>query len=153
MCHTGIETFIHSLVVSTGLMTQVVVPVRYPLSKQSKATLEKGIEVAHEHSAELTVLHINLYQNGERITRRGLKSAIERTTGPLSQTRYVVRDGFFVEESILDEVANLAADIVVVGSDQASHLRRLVRRLRDDPDIGRYLREELDCEVITTSTT
>jgi nucleotide-binding universal stress UspA family protein len=134
-------------------MTLVVVPVRYPLSEQSRATLEKGSEVARERGAELIVLHINLYQNGDRISRRALKSAVERTTsiGPLSQTRYVVRDGFFVEESILDEVANQAADIVVIGSDQASHLRRLVRRLRDDPDIERYLREKLDCEVITTA--
>jgi nucleotide-binding universal stress UspA family protein len=133
-------------------MSLVVVPVRYPLSRQSRATLEKGTEVARERNAELTVLHINLYQNGERTTRRTLKSAVERTVGPLPQTRYVVRDGFFVEESILDEVANQAADIVVIGSEQANHLRRLVRRLRDDPDIERYLREKLDCEVITTSS-
>lgn len=134
-------------------MVLVVVPVRYPLSKQSRATLEKGTEVARERNGELIVLHVNLYQNGDRISRHTLKSAVERTTsiGPLPQTRYVVRDGFFVEESILDEVANQAADIVVVGSDQASHLRRLVRRLRDDPDIERYLREKLDCEVITVA--
>lgn len=134
-------------------MALIVVPVRYPLSKQSRATLEKGTEVARERDGELVVLHINLYQNGDRISRHTLKSAVERTTsiGPHPQTRYVVRDGFFVEETILDEVANQAADIVVVGSDQASHLGRLVRRLRDDPDVERYLREKLDCEVITAA--
>lgn len=133
-------------------MTLVVVPVRYPLSKHSHDTLEIGAAIARERSAELTVLHVNLYQNGGRITRRDLKSAVKRAVGTLPPTRYVVRDGFFVEESILDEVANEAADVVVIGREEASRLRQLVRRLRDEPDIERYLRKRLDCEIITVPT-
>ncbi len=40
-----------------------------------------------------------------------------------------------VEETILDEVAAQDADIVVIGSKQASRWRRMIRRLVDDPDV------------------
>ncbi|WP_197409713.1 universal stress protein, partial [Haloferax profundi] len=44
-------------------MTRVVVPVRYPLSRHSRATLEEAVRVARERDAELTVLHVDLYQS------------------------------------------------------------------------------------------
>ncbi|WP_408958641.1 universal stress protein [Natrinema sp. 74] len=130
-------------------MSLVVVPVRYPLSKHSRRTLEQAIEVARERDASLTVLHVDLYQNGKKVTRIDLKNAVERAFGPLESARYVVRTGFLVEESILDEVAAEGADAVVIGSKQASRLRRIFQRFTDNPDIDRYLRSHLDCEVIT----
>jgi len=132
-------------------MTLVVVPVRYPLSRHSRATLERAIEVAEEHDADLTVLHINLYQNDEKVTRAELKRAVESAFGRLDRARYVVRPGFLVEETILDEVAGGNADYVVIGQKQAGRWRRMVRRLIDDPDIEGFLRRELDCEIITAS--
>jgi len=133
------------------VMTLVVVPVRYPLSRHSRATLERAIEVAREHDADLTVLHVNLYQNEERVTRAELKKAVESAFGRLERARYVVRPGFLVEETILDEVAAGDADYVVIGQKQAGRWRKMVRRLIDDPDIEGFLRRELDCEVITAS--
>ena len=130
-------------------MSLVVVPVRYPLSKHSRRTLERAIEIARERDAALTVLHVDLYQNGRKVTRVDLKTAVEGTFGRLENARYVVRTGFLVEESILDEVAAEEADAVVIGSQQASRLRRLFRRFTDNPDIDQYLRSHLDCEVIT----
>ena len=132
-------------------MTLVVVPVRYPLSEHSRATVARAIEVADEHDAELTVLHVNLYQNEGNVTRTELKQAVERAFGRVEQARYVVRSGFLVEETILDEVAEEGADFVVIGQKQASRWRKMVRRLVDDPDVEQYLRRELDCEVITAS--
>jgi nucleotide-binding universal stress UspA family protein len=132
-------------------MTLVVVPVRYPLSRHSRATLQRAIEVAEEHDASLSVLHVNPYQDDERVTRTELKSAVESAFGRLDRARYVVRPGFLVEETILDEVAAEGADFVVIGRKQAGRWRRMVRRLIDDPDIEGFLREELDCEVITAS--
>ena len=41
------------------------------------------------------------------------------------------------------------ADVVVIGTAQASRWRRILRRFTDNPDIDRYLRTNLDCEVIT----
>jgi nucleotide-binding universal stress UspA family protein len=132
-------------------MTLVVVPVRYPLSRHSRATLKRAIEVAEEFDADLTVLHVNLYQNDENVTRTQLKDAVESSFGRISRARYVVRPGFLVEETILDEVAAEDADYVVIGRKQTGRWRRMVRRLVDDPDIEGFLRRELDCEVITAS--
>lgn len=130
-------------------MTLVVVPVRYPLSHHSKATLRESIRIATEREAELTVLHVDLYQDSRSVTRTELKRAVEREFGEVVGARYVVRRGFLVEETILDEVAAEQADIVVIGSKQASRWRRTLRRVFDDPDIETYLKEKLDCTVIT----
>lgn len=130
-------------------MTRVVVPVRYPLSARSKRTLEKALEVADEDDTNLTVLHVNLYQNGHPITRTELKRAVESEFGRIRNVRYVVRSGFLVEETILDEIAAEDADIVVIGHRQASRWKRLVNRLVRDPDIETFLKHRLDCTVIT----
>jgi len=130
-------------------MPQVVVPVRYPLSENSRATLAEAIQIADEEDAALTVLHVNLYQNSHRVDRTELKRAVEQSFGHVPRTRYVVRSGILVEETILDEIAAQGADIVVIGSKQASRWRKMIRRLVDDPDVEEFLREELDCEIVT----
>lgn len=132
-------------------MTLVVVPVRYPLSEHSKATLSKAIELANEEDADLTILHVNLYQNDRRITRAELKRAVEAEFGRVPRARFVVRSGFLVEETILDEVISEEADFVVIGRKQASRWRRMVRQLIDDPDVESFLREKLDAKVVTAS--
>lgn len=130
-------------------MARVVVPVRYPLSEHSERTLERAIEVAGEADATLTVLHVNLYQTGRNVTRSDLKRSVEKVFGHLENTRYVVREGFLVEETILEEVAAEGADIVVIGQKQLSRWRKTVRRLVGDPDIEAYLRDELEAKVVT----
>ena len=130
-------------------MTLVVVPVRYPLSSHSKATLQEAIRIADERDADLTVLHVDLYQDSHNVTRMALKRVIEREFGSIARARYVVRKGFLVEESILDEVAAEGADVVVIGSKQAGRWRRMVRKLLSDPDIDAFLREKLDATVIS----
>lgn len=132
-------------------MTRVVVPVRYPLSTHSERTLRRAAEVAEEMDAELTVFHVNLYQNGRRVTRRDLKSAVESAVGRIPGARYVVREGFIVEETILDEIAAERADVVVIGRKQVGRWRSTIRRLIGDPDLESYLREELDCKVVTAT--
>ncbi|SEA11022.1 Universal stress protein family protein [Haloplanus vescus] len=130
-------------------MTLVVVPVRYPLSRHSRATLAEALRIAEDRDADLTILHVDLYQEGREVTRTELKQAVEHEFGALACARYVVRRGFLVEETILDEVAAEDADVVVIGSKQVSRWRRTFSRLLDDPDIDRFLRQKLDCEVIT----
>ncbi|SNR52671.1 universal stress protein [Halorubrum vacuolatum] len=130
-------------------MTLVVVPVRYPPSSHSEATLREAVRVAEERDADLTILHVDLYQNSRHVTRTELKQSIERRLGRLDRARYVVRRGFLVEETILEEVAAEGADVVVIGSKQAGRWRRMVQKLLSDPDIDGYLREKLDCTVIT----
>ena len=130
-------------------MTLVVVPVRYPLTSHSRGTLSEAIRIAEEREADLTVLHVNLYQDSNGVTRTELKQAVEREFGQVPRARYVVRRGFLVEETIMEEVAAEEADVVVIGSKQAGRWRRTLRRFLDDPDIESFLREKLDCTVIT----
>lgn len=129
-------------------MTRVVVPVRYPLSVASKRTLRRAVEVADEHDAALTVLHVALYQSGGSVTREELRRAVEGVVGPLPNARYVVRRGFLVEETILDEVAAERTDVVVLGKKQLGRWRSAIARLVGDPDIEAFLREELDAEIM-----
>jgi len=72
-------------------VTRVVVPVRYRLSRHSERTLRRAVRVAEERDAELTVLHVDLYQNGRKVTRTDLKRAVEDSVGELDGTRYAVR--------------------------------------------------------------
>lgn len=134
-------------------MKQVVVPVRYPLSEHSRATLAEAIDIATEAEASLTILHVNLYQNGMRVNRSQLKDAVESEFGHLPFARYAIRSGILVEESILEEIAAEQADVVVIGKKQAGRWREMIRRLVDDPDIEHFLREQLDCQVVTVSPT
>jgi nucleotide-binding universal stress UspA family protein len=127
----------------------VVVPVRYPLSKHSQRTLETAVEIARERDAALTVLHVDLYQNASDVSRMDLKRAVEDAVGRVEHARYVVRTGFLVEESILEEVVAEEADVVVIGHKQAGRWRRMLATLVDDPDIETYLRDRLDCQVVT----
>ena len=132
-------------------MSQVVVPVRYPLSKHSRATLAEAIKIAERENSALTVLHVNLYQSSRQVTRRMLKDGVEREFGELPNVRYSVRRGLLVEESILEEIAAENADIVVIGKKQTGRWREMIRRLVNDPDVEQYLRNELDCQVVTVS--
>ncbi|WP_135534324.1 universal stress protein [Halostella pelagica] len=130
-------------------MDCIVVPVRYPLSMHSRETLAEAISIADENDAELTVLHVNLYQNGKDITRASLRRAVEREFGALSNTRFIVRSGFLIEESILNEAVAEEADVVVIGHKQIGRLRRIFRRLYNEPDIEKFLRARLSCEIVT----
>ncbi|USZ68190.1 universal stress protein [Halorussus salilacus] len=130
-------------------MTRVVVPVRYPLTEHSRRTLSEAIRVADEREASLTVLHVNLYQRGRDVSRTQLKRAVESAVGRIPRSRYVVREGFLVEETILEEVAADEADVVVIGHKQVGRWRRMFRKLTADPDIESFLREKLDAEVVT----
>lgn len=132
-------------------METVLVPVRYPLSDHSIHTLSEARDIADERDAELIVLHVNLYQNGDRVTQRELKRAVEATLGTLSNGRYVVRRGFLVEEGILEELAAANADVAVIGQKQLGRWRRALNRLRSDPDIATYLRNRIDCEIVVVT--
>lgn len=100
----------------------------------------------------LIVLHVNLYQNGDNVTRSQLKRAVEEVVGRLPFVRYSITQGFLVEEAILEEVASERAETVVIGHKQLGRWRRAFNRLVDDPDIADYLEERVDCDVIVVSS-
>lgn len=133
-------------------MTRLVVPVRYPLTERSKRTLSEAFSIADDNDADITVLHINLFQNSRKITPANLQQAVETVFGRIPYTEYVIRPGFLVEETIIDEVTGENADIVVIGQLQSSRWRRILRRLVPKPDIEATLNDRLDCSVITVAT-
>lgn len=132
-------------------MTKVLVPVRFPLSDNSRRTLETAVSVADERNADLTVLHVNRSDLDHRVTRTMLKTAITRAVGDLPEAQYVVRQGPLIEQTILEEVAAEDADIVVLGRKSTGILGRLIRRIFDEPDVEAYIRERHDAEIVTVS--
>jgi K+-sensing histidine kinase KdpD len=133
-------------------MTRILVPVRYPLNENSVTTLREAVRIARERGADLTVLHVDLFHDGKNVSRRDLDLTVEEEVDGLENVSYVVRGGLFVEETILEETAAEDDDVVVIGRCQAGRWRRMLRRVTDDPDIERFLQNELDVEVVTAST-
>ena len=129
-------------------MDTVLVPVRYPLSGQSITTLSNAIDIADERDAELIVLHVSLYQLGNRVTVDDLKNDVQRTIGSIHNVRYLVRNGFLVEQGIVEEIADERADVVVIGNKHLSGWKRGLNWLRSKPNIAEYLERHVDCEII-----
>lgn len=133
---------------------KILVPVRYPLTKNSRGTVERALELKRDAEQddeaevpELVFLHVDLFQNEGDVSRKQLRREVEREfdTGNAS---YVVRSGFLVEETILDEAANRDADVIVIGRTRSGKLRRALRRLiGNDPDIEKFLRKNLDVRI------
>ncbi len=131
---------------------KILVPVRYPLTKNSRRTVERALELKQEEETddgevELVVLHVNLFQENGKVSRKELRGEVERSLD-MNGASYVVRRGFLVEETILNEAANQGADVIVIGRTRSGKLRRALRRLIDnDPDIEGFLRKNLDVRL------
>jgi len=128
---------------------KVIVPVRYPLTRNSRRTLERALEMRDENDAKVVVLHVNLIQERKKASRSELRDEVLSEYPELNDASFVVRRGFLIEESIVDEVASQDADAVVIGSTRAGVLRRTFRRLiGNEPNIERFLRQNLDVTTI-----
>ncbi len=128
---------------------RVLVPVRYPLTENSRRTVERALELRRrgDEAVDLVFMHVNLFQNEEKATRRELRREIEEMFD-VSDASYSVRKGFLVEEAILEEAATQEADVIVIGRTRSGRLRKALRRLwRNDPDIENFLRENLDVRI------
>lgn len=123
--------------------TTILVPVRYPLQNPSVRTLRKAVEIAEETGdATLYILHINLLQGNESVTKNELLDAVEREFGALPNATYEVDDSFFLEEAILDEIVQQKAEYVVIGQDRRARWRRILSRLlRRDIDLESFLQK------------
>ncbi|MEA1931278.1 universal stress protein [Halohasta litorea] len=108
-------------------MTTTLVSVRYPLTDDSHRTISRGLD----HTADgdsLIVLHVALLQNGDSITREELRAAVEAAFGEIP-AHYVVRQGYVLEEAIVDEAARQTADRVMVGKTKRGRIRRRIGQL------------------------
>ncbi|RJX49924.1 hypothetical protein [Halonotius pteroides] len=111
-----------------------LVSVRYPLTADSYRTIQRGRELTDD-GGSLIVLHISLLQNGERATRSEL--------GEIG-AHYIVRQGYVLEEAIIDEAARQNADRVLVGKTKRGRFRRWAGQLLGlYPDLEAALTEHL----------
>ncbi len=128
---------------------EILVPVRFPLTRNSRATVERALELREGEGgvADLVFLHVDLFQKEGEVTRKQLRREIERDFDA-PDASYVVRKGFLVEETILEVAANQGVDVIVIGRTRSGKLRRALRRLiGNDPDVENFLRENLDVRL------
>lgn len=109
-------------------MTTTLISVRYPLSDDSHRTIQRGLEYLRDDSDSLIILHVTLLQNGSKLTRQQLRAAVEGEFGEIP-AHYVVRQGYVLEEAIIDEVARQSADRVIVGKTRRGWIRRRLGQL------------------------
>lgn len=121
---------------------------RYPVNGNSRLTLERALEEAGD-DGDVVVLHVNLYQTGQKVSRGDLRREVEpHLDGKTADVYYAVRRGFMVEEAILEEAVNSDVDVVVVGKTRAGRLRRAIRRLMgNDPEIEDFLSDHFDARI------
>jgi len=130
--------------------TTILVPVRYPLRTASVQTLQRAAEIAAERNGtHLFVLHVNLIQAGEDVSRSELQRSVESKAGPLPTASYHVRDAFLLEEAILNEVGHQNVDYVVIGRSRRARWRRLLANwLGIGVDLEAFLQKHLSGELI-----
>ena len=107
----------------------ILVPIRYPLTEQSRQTLESAVELASTHkSAHLIVLHVDLFHRGKRVRANEIKRAIGAVLKPATAT-VLVRRGFILEDVILEETLHNEVDVIVIGESQHSSWKRWLNRV------------------------
>lgn len=136
--------------------TKILVPIRYPLHDESARTLAAAGRLAQHHApADIFVLHVNLFQTNENIQTAELTQAISSVLDDVTAS-VITRRGFFIEEIILEEAEDLAADVIVVGAEKNAVWRRLLRRLfGNEPVVSSYLEDHVtgQMEVIKVDGT
>lgn len=127
-------------------MTTTLVSVRYPLTADSHRTITRGLEYVDDDDS-LIILHVTLLQNGERITRQELQDAVESSFEDIS-AHYIVRQGYVLEEAIIDEAARQNADRVLVGKTKRGRIRQKFGELLGlYPNLERELAESLSTKL------
>lgn len=133
---------------------QILVPIRDPNKRQSRKTLERASELAAEHDAQLAVLHINLIHHSKRLSVPELQRAVEDVVGDV-ETTYLTREGFLVEEIILDEMRSSHTDVLVVGQTRRRWWRRAASRLLgSDRSVDQFLQtqSQVATDIVTVSS-
>jgi len=125
-------------------VTTTLVSVRYPLSADSHRTIRRGLEHVTADDDSLIVLHVTLLQNGSKLTRQQLQAAVESEFGAVP-AHYIVRQGYVLEEAIIDEAARQSADRVILGKTNRSRIRRRIGQLLGlYPDLETELARSLE---------
>lgn len=134
-----------------GEVNSILTPIRYPLTAGSTKTIEYAGELAQDYDAELYILHVNLLYHRHATTASEIETAISAILDEPTPTVYV-RNGFLIEEIVLEELSSLDADLIVLGKNQKSKWRRLLSRLTGNtPDLTDYLCKHAQTPVETVA--
>lgn len=127
----------------------VLVPIRVPLTDRNKRALERALALIEDDPmASLTILHLNSIPSNEHLTRRDLRTAIEEEYGTI-RADYVIRDGFLVEEAILEEAnRDEITHVVISEARQKKWVDSLLELLDVSVDIEAFLRANLDTKLV-----
>ena len=107
---------------------KILTPLRYPLTAESTRTLAHAVELASDTDDEqvrLFVLYVNIFQYHDDVQEAEIRRAVTPLLNGVPVT-VVTRQGFLVEEVILDEARQLDVDRVVIGKNQSPRWRRLL---------------------------
>jgi nucleotide-binding universal stress UspA family protein len=130
----------------------VLVPVRYPLTETNKKAIQRGIVLVDgDDDAELLIFHMNEVQKDQRIGRQLLRDAVESAFDGLTAS-YVVRDGFFAEEAIIEAAIQFDTDCIVLSKYRRDRWKKLLEKILDlDHDPEQLIHEStgITVEVIT----
>lgn len=128
--------------------TTILVPIRYPLTADSMRTLAFANTLPERYEgAELCILHVNLFQNGDRTQRDEIVHAIAPLFDKCTPN-VIVRSGLLIEDTIVEEARIAGADIVVLGKSQKPVWRRVLSKLvGNSPAVEHHLREHTAATV------
>lgn len=110
---------------------KILTPIRYPLTAESTQTLVQAQELAsnvEDEQVQLFILYVNIFQYHDDVHEAEIRQAIVPLLNGVSAT-VLTRQGFLVEEVILEEAQQLDVDYIVIGKNQRPQWRRLLARI------------------------
>lgn len=130
----------------------VLIPVQYPLTEINTQAIRRGIALVDgDDDAELLVFHINEIEKDRRVDRQSLRDAVESAFDGLSAS-YVVRDGFFAEEAIIEAAIQFDMEHIVPSKYRRDRWKQLLEDVLDlDRDPERLIHETMGITVEVTT--
>ena len=129
---------------------KILTPLRYPLTAESTQTLAHAEEIAtnaDNEQAQLFVLYVNIFQYHDDVQAAEIRQAISPLLNGVP-VAVLTRQGFLVEEVILEEAQQLNVDHIVIGRNQRPRWRRVLTRLvGDDVELASFLRKNAGPDV------
>ncbi|WP_435072873.1 hypothetical protein [Halorubrum sp. HHNYT27] len=134
---------------------KILIPVQYPLTDVNKRAIQRGIDLINGlDDSELLLFHLNEVQKGRRISRQSLREAVESAFKGINAS-YVVRDGFFVEEAIIEAAIQLEMDYILLSESRRDRWKRLLEAILDIEENPEQFIEDntgIEVEVITEAS-
>ncbi|MFC6838276.1 hypothetical protein [Halomarina ordinaria] len=104
----------------------VLVPVQYPLTETNRRAIRRGQDLTDgREGTELLIFHLNQVLEDRRVSRKELRAAVESAVGEID-ANYVIRDGFFVEEAVIEIAIEFEMDMIVLSEQRRNRWQRLL---------------------------